>query len=1219
MPLSLYRCSAAVAVFACAPVQVQAAAPNADALPKPVTAAVWHFDGEDVLGRWPATTTGPRPPLHPLFNSDNAAAEFRSAADQLRVPGDKAPSFKHGEALTFDFWISPGGLKEKQPVFLLAKGDPDRAGQVDDNLNYGLTVERLSPGAMRIGLCFAAEPEKPGDIPTRHQWWSGSLALTGLSWHHIALTYTFGDPTSVMIYINGRMQLFSGKWEKSTLRGPVQCDSDLRIGGGTGKQQAFYAGRVDALTQHRGVLDGPTIEKLYALQPPPPPVKREEVKPGEVRVELCTEGVPPRREWPDKAPPVSEVMTAEAFGFFELPHVYVASGVRGDPPGTIFLRASALVQFPKGRHRLLLRARGISRLLIDGKQLRDTPAPPSSLNGHHLTSEQETYLDLGPDFRFAPPGNREEWCEFESAGDKPHLVVLETVFGTVRPGLGETVVAWSREGETSWQLLAPSGRHIPYTDAGWAAYEAEQRVNLERINTERRLAKRAGQSAYWDKRRDAAKAWLAQTPDVPVPPLPKGMPAHNAVDHFLGARIAQIAPAYRNASGNGPDFYHDIKPLLESRCYDCHQGSKTKGGLRLDKLAAAVQGGDSDGPAITPGKPESSALLHRIRSKDEDAVMPPKGARLTMKEITLLETWIEQGANWPEFRVSTLELPPLTDDMTFLRRVTLDTVGVPPSESEIREFLADPSPDSRANVVDRLLKDPRWADHWMGYWLDVLAENPNLLSGSLNNSGPFRWWIYESLRDDQPMDAFVTELVRMEGSSNIGGPAGFAVAGQNDAPLAEKGAILASAFLGVEMKCARCHDAPAHVSKQEELFQLAAMLNKAPLKVPTTSSVPMDKLHTGGRKPLIQVTLKPGSQVEAVWPFARFCSEDTARSLAADPKNTRDQLAALITAPQNERFAEVMVNRVWQRLMGRGLVENPGDWEKSEPTHPELLRWLAREFVRSGYSVKAVSRLIFTSHAYQRASLPELENAEPLYVGPPPRRMNAEQIVDSLFATTGKPFKLEELCFDLDGISNMKSLGHARRAWMLTSTSNERDRPSLTLPRVQAVITALEAFGWRGARQSPVTLRESDPNVLQPAVLSNGAMSAWAVRLSDDHGITQLALKEQPMDAFIEAFYLRLLTRLPTEKERATARELLSPGYAERRVSPPSTFVKRVRPKYVTWSNHLDGPANALAQELEANARRGDPPTTKLSADWRERLEDLLWHTVNQPEWLFIR
>ena len=128
------------------------------------------------------------------------------------------------------------------------------------------------------------------------------------------------------------------------------------------------------------------------------------------------------------------------------------------------------------------------------------------------------------------------------------------------------------------------------------------------------------------------------------------------------------------------------------------------------------------------------------------------------------------------------------------------------------------------------------------------------------------------------------------------------------------------------------------------------------------------------------------------------------------------------------------------------------------------------------------------------------------------------------------------------------------------------------------------------------------------------------IDLRDHHGLTQLALQKQPLEAFIDALYLRLLTRLPDAGERAAAVALLGPGFAEREVKhPPAAGGKRVRPKFVTWSNHLDGPANALAQELEAGARRGDPPTLRLEADWRERLEDLLWQTLNRPEWLFIR
>lgn len=177
----------------------------------------------------------------------------------------------------------------------------------------------------------------------------------------------------------------------------------------------------------------------------------------------------------------------------------------------------------------------------------------------------------------------------------------------------------------------------------------------------------------------------------------------------------------------------------------------------------------------------------------------------------------------------------------------------------------------------------------------------------------------------------------------------------------------------------------------------------------------MDKLHEGGRKPLIQVTLKPGSKVQPKWRFTKFGDEASGAALAEHPEDTREQLAAIITGPQNERFAQVMANRLWARLMGRGIVEPVEDWEKGKPTHPELLQWLGREFVRNGYDAKKLVRLIMTSHAYQRATDDTLRTASPLFASPAPRRLEAEQIVDSLFAATGKPFNLEEVSLDIDG------------------------------------------------------------------------------------------------------------------------------------------------------------------------------------------------------------
>src|SRR5262249_41927636 len=125
---------------------------------------------------------------------------------------------------------------------------------------------------------------------------------------------------------------------------------------------------------------------------------------------------------------------------------------------------------------------------------------------------------------------------------------------------------------------------------------------------------------------------------------------------------------------------------------------------------------------------------------------------------------------------STLSQSPLVSDSAFLRRATLDTIGLVPTPEELSAFLADTRSDKRSYAIERLLADPRWADQWLPYWQDVLAENPALLKPTLNNTGPFRWFLYEALRDNWAMDRFVTALTLMEGSTRNGGSAGFAVA-----------------------------------------------------------------------------------------------------------------------------------------------------------------------------------------------------------------------------------------------------------------------------------------------------------------------------------------------------------------------------------------------------------------------------------------------------------
>jgi len=570
---------------------------------------------------------------------------------------------------------------------------------------------------------------------------------------------------------------------------------------------------------------------------------------------------------------------------------------------------------------------------------------------------------------------------------------------------------------------------------------------------------------------------------------------------------------------------------------------------------------------------------------------------------------------------------PLLNDLAFLRRLSLDTTGTVPSPKQIEEYLADKPESRRANAINRLVNDPAWADNWVGYWQDVLAENPNILNPTLNNTGPFRWWIHESFYDNKPFDRFLTELVMMDGSKYFGGPAGFEMASQNDAPMAAKAHIIGQAFLGLNMKCARCHDAPFHDFKQRDLFSLAAMLKRSPQGVPKTSSIP--GFDPKSNSMLVSVTLLPGENVTPKWTFEDLVKPGKfPENYLRSSKDTREQLAAIITSPQNERFANVIVNRVWKRYLGHGLVEPVDDWDSQQPSHPELLKYLSQQFVIHGYDLKYLSRLIFESDLYQRQVVTDMTKIESLvdatyhFSSPVLRRMEAEQIVDSLFAICGKPLDAGRMCIDIDGARdyhNSLDLGTPRRAWEFTSPSNERDRPSLALPFGEPFITLMTTFGWRDTRQNPMTVREYSSTALQPAILANGLIGKRFTRLSDDSDFTKLALQNQPVEELISQTFMKTLTRQPSGSERQMFLELLQPGYADR-INVNAGIVSRepLPRNLVGWSNHVNSRANEIKVELEHAVQKGDPPTQRLKDDWRNRYEDLLWTLLNSPEFVFV-
>src|SRR5690606_19071811 len=149
--------------------------------------------------------------------------------------------------------------------------------------------------------------------------------------------------------------------------------------------------------------------------------------------------------------------------------------------------------------------------------------------------------------------------------------------------------------------------------------------------------------------------------------------------------------------------------------------------------------------------------------------------------------------------------------------------------------------------------------------------------------------------------------ILLRGNAHAGGSAGFGIAGDNDSPLAAKGQIVASAFLGIELQCARCHDSPYHSTKQSDLYSLAAMFARKPVTVPKTSRVPAAFFENKARESLIRVTLKHDEPVKPDWPFAEVTGSPDDPALDAllhNPRDARERLAAVITAPQNTRFAQ---------------------------------------------------------------------------------------------------------------------------------------------------------------------------------------------------------------------------------------------------------------------------------------------------------------------------
>jgi mono/diheme cytochrome c family protein len=1230
---------------------------TSSALADPV--ARWGFGTEETSrltehGGVHRDLPGPRPPEFPDFDPNNLAVKFDGAGSHFSFadPGDNSPfDFTNGDAITLEGWVNVADLKKGENAYIIGKGRTGDAGFAKDNQNWALRL-REGDGQARPSFLFATPHPKGAQAAKDAQWhrWTTISGFTpGSGWHHVAVAYRFGDPESVKGWVDGKP--VKGTWDMggASKDAPVVDNDSIWIGSSqAGAASNSFRGMLDEVLIHRDLLTDEVMKARYrregpetVVQQPPASEKApsvDQIPAGKVLFTFY-EGLAVHDKWPKESDPQLvevEQWASDVLILPRLPTRFDEWGIRQGWKAPVLVRMAADLKLPPGKQTFLLRSRGLSRMWVNGQVVLRGKVHGTSSDGHEPVQPVPT--PPLPGMRPVGFGDNEESADVTIGADGQCRLILESIVGgkKFRPEPGEMCVAILATDGKAYNIVQATRdanpAQFPLTDAGWERASAAAETSLAAFDDATRSKLAATEHQFWEKRHTTAKKWLADHPGPAAPQAAGSLAAGgNPIDAFLAKKVSDAIAASANAgSDESKHFYGKVLPVLQENCFRCH-GEKEKGDLRLNTRVAAVKAGSSGKPAVVPGDVAKSELIRRIKSDDADERMPPKGDGLNKEQIAAIEAWVKSGAAWPAAPVSKEEVtaPPSLDDAAFLRRVTLDTIGVPASEEQARAFLQDPSPDKRARLVDQLLADPRYADHWMSYWQDVLAENPNMLKPSLNNSGPFRWFLYDALRDNKPMDRLVTELLLLRGGKYEGGSAGFGMAADNDAPLAAKGQILAGAFLGVELQCARCHDSPFHSTKQKDLYSLAAMLERKEVTVPKSSTVPPGFFEKKARESLIKVTLKPGEKIQPVWPFEKVCGvKDDASldTLLHDPKDTRERLAALVTSPANNRFAQVLVNRVWKRLIGAGIVEPAHDWEGHAASHPEMLEWLARDLAENGYDLKHTIRLILTSQIYQREATGANQIAgsdRRFFVAPDRRRLTGEQVVDSLFAAAGKKMRTEELSFDPDGRrpgDTMISLGRPSRAWMLASLSNERDRPSLALPRAQVIADVLEAFGWSGSRQNPRTDRETDPNVLQPGVLANSILSTWITRASNGSGLADLAAEAPTPEALVDSVFIRFLNRPASAAERAQFSRALSDGFANRLVSPGAieTPAAPQRLPRISWSNHLAAEATTVKLEMETRARAGDPADPRLTPSWRETYEDFVWAVINSPEFVWI-
>ncbi len=462
---------------------------------------------------------------------------------------------------------------------------------------------------------------------------------------------------------------------------------------------------------------------------------------------------------------------------------------------------------------------------------------------------------------------------------------------------------------------------------------------------------------------------------------------------------------------------------------------------------------------------------------------------------------------------------PICSDDVFLRRISLDLLGLLPTSEEARAFVADKRPDKRVRLVGKALERAEFADFWALKWSDLLRNEERVLDRK--GSEAFHHWVREGLANNKPLDQFVREIIAARGSTYENPAANFYRANRDAVTRAEATAQL---FLGTRLQCAQCHNHPFDRWTQDDYYDWAGVFSRVQYKVLENRRQDSNDQHEFKGEQIVYINSKGNLKNPRTSKPAQPRFLGVPRRSPDLDDDPLEAVARWITSPQNKLFARSQANRIWFHLMGRGIVDPIDDFRPTNPaSHPELLDALSRDLIEHRFDLRHMIIVITTSSAYQLSSDTNETNSddESNFSHALIRRLSAEQLLDCQSQVLNVPVRFDGYPAGI-------------RAAQLTGTRPERRRESKTTASEQF----LEAFGKPPRLLTCECERSNDTSMSQAFQLISGP-SINSMLANSENRLSRLLASGQLNSNLVEQLYWSALSRAPRPAELKKVVDLL--------------------------------------------------------------------------------